>query len=264
MKPENVLSPEERKSKILEFISLNESVNVLELSEYFSVTGATVRNDLRELETQNKLIRTHGGAVGLMKRGFEDKPENRSNLREKMIIAREALRYISDGDSFMIDTGTTNYELAKMISKSGYKRLRAITNDTLIAQILEENNEIEVVIAGGVMRNQYHCTLGYQTVKFLQQFSVDKAFLGASSISVNGGLATPNIAVSEVKEVMIAQAKQTIILCDSSKFGKRTFRKYAALDGVDVIITDDGLGATYRGILAQLDVEVILAEESKP
>lgn len=261
MKPENVLSPEERKTKILEFINQNESVSVLELSESFNVTGATVRSDLRELETQNKLIRTHGGAVAVIKRGFEDKPENRSNRREKVLIAREALNYISDGDSFMIDTGTTNYELARIIAQSGRKNLRAITNDTMIAQILEENNDIEVIIAGGVMRNQYHCTLGYQAVKFLQQFSVDKTFLGASSVSASGGLATPNIAISEIKEVMIAQAKQSIILCDSSKFGKSTFHKYAKLGGVDVLITDQGLNSCYRDILAQLDVEVVLAAE---
>lgn len=261
IKPETVLSPEERKAKILEFININESVSVLELTDYFNVTGATVRSDLRELETQNKLIRTHGGAVALMKRGFEDKPENRSNQREKMIIAKAALAYISNGDSFMIDTGTTNYELARLISQSSRKELRVITNDTMIAQILEENDEIEVILAGGVIRNHYHCTLGYQAVKFLQQFSVDKTFLGATSVSVNGGLATPNIAVSEIKEVMIAQAKQSIVLCDSSKFGKSTFHKYANIDGVDVLITDQGLSMGYRDILSQLDVEVVLAEE---
>ena len=131
----------------------------------------------------------------------------------------------------------------------------------LIAQILEENRDIQVVLAGGVIRNGYHCTLGYQAIRFLQQFSVDKAFLGVSSISMNGGFTTPNIEVSEIKEVMMVQAKQTIVLSDSSKFGKRMFHKFADLDGVDMLITDNGISSEWRDMFGKMETELVLAKE---
>lgn len=259
MNSEYSINQEQRKQKIVDLIAINEMVSVQELSGFFGVTGATIRNDLRELERANKLIRTHGGAIANGKRSFEDKPDCRLNVELKQALARKTLEYISDGDSVIIDTGTTTLELAKQIAASNRKRLKVLTNDLKIAEILENSKDIEIILAGGSIRKEFHCTVGYQACKFIQQFSVDKAFLATSCLSLKKGFSTPNMQIAEFKEASMSVSNQIFVLCDSTKIGKHAFSCFAGVSDVDTLITNSNIESNSLKELEKTSLKVILA-----
>lgn len=258
MKKNNVIYPVERKKQILDILKISDSVTVQELVDAFGVTGATVRTDLRELEAAKQLIRTHGGAVSITKSAYEEKPERRTNDHLKIRIAKKAVEYINDGDSIILDTGTTTLALAKQIASSPLKDLKIVTNDFNIAGILEYADNGEIYLAGGNIRKEYHCAVGYQVAKFFQMFSVDKAFLGASTFSLTAGFATPNMETSELKQVAMSIAKQSFILCDSLKFGKKSFFCFAGIDNIDYLITNDDINAEHLKELEKHEAQIVL------
>ncbi len=235
------LFAEERKAKIIELLNENSKLVVPDLCEYFSVSPATIRNDLRELENGGLLKRTHGGAILNTKTGYELNSYQKEvkNLAAKQAIARYAISLVEDGDTIAIDTGTTTLEFAKLLSeKNG---ITAVVNDIDIARELEENSEANIILTGGILRRNFHCTIGPIARKALEGLSVDKAFIATNGISVKRGLTTPDLNQSEVKKAMIDIASEIIVLCDSSKIGNVAFSQIAALDKVNRLITDEGI-----------------------
>ena len=138
MKPqsEHPLFAEERKGQILELLRQKSKLLVPELCDYFDVSPATIRNDLRDLENERKLKRTHGGAISLEKTSFELDSRHKEirNMEQKRQIAACAAKLIEDGDTIILDTGTTTLELAKCLS--GKRDLTIVLNDIEIASLL--------------------------------------------------------------------------------------------------------------------------------
>ena len=229
---------EERKLKIIELLKEKKKLTVPELSEYFKVSSATIRGDLNELEASNLAIRTHGGAILKTKSGFEltSKQKEVSNQEAKIAISHLALNYIEEHDTIILDSGTTTLELAKLLYKR--KDLTVVTNDIKIASILDDFDGIEVVLLGGIVRKGFNCTIGNHSFHLLRELSVDKAFMGCNSFSLEKGASTPNILHSEVKREMISISGKTLLLVDSTKFGKKSFARFAPLDKIDIILTD--------------------------
>lgn len=258
MKKNNVIYPVERKKQILDMLKISDAVTVQELVDAFDVTGATVRTDLRELEAARQLIRTHGGAVSITKSAYEEKPERRANDHLKIQIAKKAVEYINNGDSIILDTGTTTLALAKQIVNSPLKDLKIVTNDFNIAGVLEYGDNGDIYLAGGNIRKEYHCAVGYQVAKFFNMFAVDKAFLGASTFSLTSGFATPNMETSELKQVAMSIAKQTYILCDSLKFGKKSFFCFAGIDDIDYLITNNDINEEHIKEIRKHNAELVL------
>ena len=147
---------EERKIKILELLSADKKVTVDQLTQLLNVTGATIRADLRSLEKANALTRTHGGAILAVKTRYEMDMQQREvkSLEEKQKIALAALAYIEDGDTLVLDTGTTTMELARLLNQR--KRLTVATNDILIALALEKAETVETILLGGIVRRGFH------------------------------------------------------------------------------------------------------------
>ena len=234
------LFAEERKSKILELLNENSKLVVPDLCEYFGVSPATVRNDLRELENGGLLKRTHGGAILNTKTGYELNSYQKEvkNLAAKQAIARFAVNLVEDGDTIAIDTGTTTLEFAKLLTSK--KGITAVVNDIDIARQLEENSDANIILAGGMLRRNFHCTVGPIAQKALEGLSVDKAFIAANGVTVKRGLTTPDLTQSEVKKAMINITSEIIVLCDSSKIGNVAFSQVVSLDKVNRLITDDG------------------------
>lgn len=232
---------EERKLKILDFVTEHKKATVSELVSYFKVSNTTIRNDLRELEKDGLLIRTHGGAMLRTRSGYEPDPYEKQikNVEEKKRIALTALDLIDDGDTIVLDTGTTAMELAMLLSKK--KGLRVITNDLLIALLLEDNaNIMDILFVGGIIRKKYHCTLKYAeaSAQMLAGLTVDKAFLTVNGFSFEKGATTPDIGQAEMKKLLMSAASTVVILCDSSKIGNAYFVQFASLDQIDKLITD--------------------------
>jgi len=235
------LFAEERKAKIVELINEKGKVLVPDLIDHFKMSPATIRNDLRDLETAGLIKRTHGGAMpnDFVKAGFEldNMRKTIKHLSAKEAIALKAAEMIDDGDIIILDTGTTTFELAKLLKDKN--NLTVIVNDIKIAASLESFEGINVVLLGGSLRKNFHCTIGPFAVKMLSELNVDKVFLGTNGFSMQKGCTTPDINQAEIKKVMIDVAIQVIVLCDSSKVGKNSFVQFIRPEEVDVMITDE-------------------------
>lgn len=254
---ESKLFTEERQARILAKVEELEKVTVAQLCETFSVSGATIRSDLRELHRMGRLIRTHGGAIRRTKTGFELGANSRKvqHLQAKRAIARAAVALIQDGDRIILDTGTTTLQMAQLLRDK--QDLTVVTNDLEIAISLEEIESIQVILLGGVLRQQFHCTVGPSGIDELASLTVDKAFLGANGFGVEEGASTPDVRQAQVKKAMIAASSQVIVLCDHSKFGKTSFVKFADLSQIDIVITDSVEESQSSALEAQ-DIEVIV------
>ena len=206
---------EERKKKLVDYINEKRSVVVPDLCEVFSVSGATMRSDLRELDDIGLITRT----------GYEPDMEFRSgkNMDAKILVAETALDTIENGDTIILDTGTTTTELAKLLSHK--ENLTVVTNDITIAAILEKTPSCEVLLIGGLLRKGFHCTVGYGMFTHLESLSAGK------------GAGTPDLSQSEIKRQMISIAAK-VILCDHTKLETDSFVNFASPSQIDLLVTD--------------------------
>ena len=264
-KKEEGIFAEERKHLIVDLVNKNYKTTVSQLCNEFSVSPATIRNDLRELEEAGFLKRTHGGAISNRKATYEPNSYQKEVefIEEKKAIARVAAQCINEGDTIALDTGTTTFELAKLLVN--YKNLTVVTNDLQIAAYLERNAEATVIIAGGAVRRNFHCTTGRKAIDTIRDLNVDKTFLAANGLSVKKGATTPNIDMARMKSVLVELADENILLCDSSKLDRTTFVRFADINQIDYLITDDGADTDYIDQLRRegLEVEVCSIEKSE-
>lgn len=251
---------EERKQRILERIESRRKATVAELCEQFHVSSATIRTDLRDLEAAGLLIRTHGGAMVKTKTGLEQDMVQRGtqHLAEKRKIAERALELVEDGDTVILDTGTTTRELALLLGRR--RDLTVVTNDLAIALALETAESVRVLFMGGLVRRNYHCTMvhGAAGRDILAGLSVDKAFMACNSFSVEKGASTPDINQAETKKLMMSIAARVIMLFDAGKLGRTSFALFAPLETIDTIVTD-AIGAEDRTRLEEKGIDVLVA-----
>jgi len=259
----NTLFSEERRARILELVQERKKLVVSELCTVLGVSPATVRGDLRDLDREGLLVRTHGGAIEKARASFELTSNKRStvNLAAKQAIAKSATQFVEDGDTIVLDTGTTTVELAKRLVSR--RRLTVVTNDLQIAGVLEEVPGLEIVLLGGTLRKGYHCTVGPGALRLTHDLRVDTAFMATNSLSLAAGATTPDLHQAETKKAMISMARKIILLCDSSKIGRESFARFAGLDQIDVLVTEQ-LGDEARGVFEEQGMEVVVANGSKP
>lgn len=248
----------ERRMKIINLLSKRKKVQVNELVEALGVSATTIRIDLRDLETANLLLRTHGGAIERPNTGFESAMQEREiqNRDAKRRIAQAALEQIHDGDTIILDTGTTTKELARLLHQR--KRLTVVTNDLKIAGILEEFPSIEIVLIGGPIRRGFHCSIGFQGDMGLEGLTVDKGFFGTNGFSIEAGPTTPDLGQAQIKRRMIEMAQKVYLLCDHSKIGHVSFARFADLSDIDSFITD-AVDSKMRKQLEKLGIHVSIA-----
>ncbi len=233
----DTLFAEERKIRITEYINANKKATTETLSKHFNVSIATIRNDLKDLEKSNFIVRTHGGAIIKSKSSQElDLSSRTDNLQAKQELAKIALNFIDDGDTIILDSGTTIHELAKLLHVK--KDLTIITNDITCVSILYESN-FTIIFLGGTVDNKFHWSSGKYVHKMLVELSADKSFLSAGGFSIDKGFSVGMIALSEIKVSMIKSSVQNILLCDKSKFEKNKLSKFADLSDINVFITDN-------------------------
>jgi len=246
---------EERRMKILELLTADKKVTVQTLTRILNVTGATIRADLRNLEKAGSLTRTHGGALLATKTGFELDMQHRDVkfLPQKQQIAQAALACIEDGDTIVLDTGTTAMELALLLHQR--HRLTVVTNDILIARVLENAESVVTVLLGGIVRKGFSCTIN---IKPFTELTADKAFMGANSFSILKGATTPDLQQAEAKKSMIAMSSKVFLLCDSSKLGHVSFAQFARPTEIQTLITDK-MDEPDRRKYEKRGIEVIVA-----
>jgi DeoR/GlpR family transcriptional regulator of sugar metabolism len=249
----------ERRMKILEFVREDGSARVKTLGEMFNVTEPTIRQDLEKLEQEGYVIREHGGAY-LRSMSHQVKTlslQHTENLDIKHKIALKALSFIQDGDSIIIDSGSTMTEFSKLLV--AINNLRVITNALNIALTLGTNQTCQLMVTGGDFKPPTLSLTGDKSAEFLKDVYVDKAFLAAGGISPTLDLTYPSFSDLPVKRAMIESSKETYVLADSSKFGRAAFASLGSLSQIDYLITDSAIPAQMKKAIEELGVKIIIA-----
>ena len=249
----------ERQAKILELLEEHGKVEVPDLSRRLSASEVTIRKDLRELDGRGLLRRAHGGAVRAVTVSADPSLYIKAALHaeEKQRIGAAAALLVGEGESVIIDSGTTTQQVARHLR--GRRGIKVITNALNVAAELTGTDGVEVIMLGGLLRQNSASVVGQFAEEMLKHFSADKLFLAADALDVEFGLSTPNLDESRVNQVMVAAARETIVVADSSKFGRRSLSRVVHLHEIDKIITDDGLPEETRDDLRGLGVELIIA-----
>ncbi|MGM0379852.1 MAG: DeoR/GlpR family DNA-binding transcription regulator [Bacillota bacterium] len=229
---------EERKNKIEERINKLGKVTVNKLAKKYNVSKATIRRDLSDLEALGILRRTHGGAVKPLHTKSEPTFNEKSDryFEEKKSIGQYASLFIKDGDTIALDSGTTTLQIAKNISSNN---ITVITNSIIIARVLSDNENINLIVIGGDLRKQTLALVGPIAENNLKNFNIDKVFLGANGITIEEGFTTPDYTEANIKKVFMERSEKVIFVSDNSKFGKKSFVKISSIKNADVLITDN-------------------------
>ena len=234
------------------------SLKVVELCSELNVSSVTIRKDLKLLEDKNLLFRTHGGGT-LSNPYTSDRTVNEKEKiypAEKSRIGIAAAKLIRPNDCIIIGSGTTVLSLAKSIQTQ--ESITVITAALNIATELIHHNQIELIQLGGILRKSSSSVTGSYAEKILEDFSCSKLFLGVDGIDVEFGLTTTNIMEAQLNRKMIETAQKTIVLADSSKFGKRGFGKICGLEVIEQIITDKGISDHMAKTLRGMGIEVTI------
>lgn len=247
---EHPLFAEERQEEIIRLLRTKDRLTVPQLCQHFQVSAATIRNDIRKLAAEKRLKRISGGIVPLQKVGFEVSAASKAalNSQQKMKIAAKAAEFVRDGDTIILDAGTTTLELAKCLSEK--KNLTIVINDLNIALYLEQNSSANIILLSGILRRGQQCTVGPWATASLRSLKVDTAFITTNSFSFSKGFMTPDIHQAELKKAYIAASLQTILLFDSSKIGKISFISFAQMEDIDKLITDSNMDETAKNLLS--------------
>lgn len=248
----------DRHQRIINKLAQEGSVNVLDLCTELSVSSVTIRKDLKFLEDKDLLFRTHGGATlanpYTSDRSVNEKVKIRSG--EKSSIGSAAASLIQPDDCILIASGTTVLSLAKSIHPK--TSLTVITAALNVALELIHHPGIEVIQLGGILRKSSSSVTGTYAEKILDDFSCSKLFLGVDGIDVEFGLTTTNMQEAQLNRKMIGAAQKTIVLADSTKFGKRGFGKICGLEDIEQVITDKGISDHMVKTLTGMGIEVTI------
>ncbi|HEU0194045.1 MAG TPA: DeoR/GlpR family DNA-binding transcription regulator [Gaiellales bacterium] len=228
----------DRLSSVLERLSGNGSVGVGDLAGDLGVSPATVRRDLRLLEEQHLLTRTHGGAVahGVL---YELPLRYRSarHGEQKLRIAREAATRVSEGSAVGLTGGTTTTEVARALVAT--PRLTVVTNSLSIASELAVRPNLKLVVTGGVARAESYELVGPLAESSLAGLNLDVVLVGVDGISARAGLTTHHEVEAHTNRALIDRASVVIVVADSSKLGVIAFAQICELGRITEVITDD-------------------------
>ena len=239
------MSSEERRAAILSMLDRATSVQVTQLAEAFGVSRVTAHADLDVLARDGKLRRTHGGAVSLSKTLTVSVQERRINVNAeaKRAIARLAAPLVEDGDSVLVDSGTTALELVRAIS--GRTGVTVVTDDFTIADYVDRSApSLDVIMLGGSLRKGHRYTAGPLAMRTLEVLHPRKAFVTPTSYVPGRGLMTNNQDMAELKRAFLTCADRTFVLMDQSKVGAPGLLWFGTLRGVEAVVMDadpDGL-----------------------
>lgn len=249
----------ERRSIIMTILNEKKSILVNEVASQFGVVEETIRRDLKELEAQGLLVRTHGGAVLTEDSKSEAPLEIREgiNITGKNSIALQAANLIADGDTIILDASTSALFVAKHIKEK--KGLTVITNAVKVVLELADCGDITVVSTGGVLRHNSLSYVGRAAENLLDNYHAGKLFFSCKGISLNRGLTDSNEQESDLRRKMIASSDKVIFLCDHTKFDRVGYVTTAKLEDMDLMITDRDLSGEWADRIRKADIEVVIA-----
>lgn len=235
------MSSIERQRHIIEIVHKKGYESVLNLCKELKVSAVTIRKDLKFLEKNNKLFRTHGGASNTNPFTIDRTVNEKEGLQreEKRKIAIKAADYIEENDSIIIASGTTMLALARELIVK--QKLTVITSALQVAGELVNQLNIDILQLGGLVRKSSSSVVGSYAEAILKDFYCTKLFLGVDGIDFEFGITTSNSMEAQLNKSMISMVQRVIVLADHTKFGRRGFSKICGLDEIDEIITDKNI-----------------------
>lgn len=259
--PHARLLVEERRRLIAEQVQREGRVTVAELSEHFETSAVTIRGDLGALADAGRLVRSHGGAVSIDVNPV-DIPlpvKEVRHLAQKRRIAAAAARLIRDGETIILDSGSTTAEVARVIFQRPWQSLTVITNALNIAFELCGASGVRVMMLGGLLRPASYSLVGPGAEEVLSGLTADRVFLGVDGLDASVGVTTPDPQEAALNAMMVRVSREVVAVLDSSKFGRRSLSLIARTRDLDVVITDvsapdDAVRAlTGSGVRVQLE-----------
>ncbi|WP_104402894.1 transcriptional repressor AgaR [Vibrio penaeicida] len=246
----------QRRDSILSHIQTHQQGDVNDFAEQFQVSKVTIRNDLNYLEKQGCVTRCYGGAK--LNRQFAfDQPLNdklQINNRIKSELGAYAANLIKDGDTVLLDSGSTTEQIAHHLK--GKHNLTVMTNAINIAYHLANQDGIDVMVTGGMLRKNSYSLCGTTGEHLLESYHFNILFIGVDGFDKETGISTPHQGEAAVNRKMVESAQTVVAITDSSKFNRQSFCSIARPEQIDILITDSGIPAGYEEDLKAKGIDV--------
>ena len=253
---------QERRNEILRELDRKGKVKVADLSREFGCSEVTIRNDIKEMDNDGLLKRTHGGAIKIeteMNRKYSSESIYR-NVMQKKQIAETAYQFLEDRDTIIIDDASTSFYLAQEIKNHPEKRIVVVTNSLLSGNELAGVGHVELFMIGGYVTGHLAATIGDAAIQNISKFHIDKAFIGVHGINFNVGLTSVATPQMEVKKAIMKATDKVYVLADSSKFGGGYLSVICPTNEVYKIITDSDVSKENIRKAKALNVPLVIAK----
>jgi DeoR/GlpR family transcriptional regulator of sugar metabolism len=253
----NSVQNHERRGRLLDLIRVRGFAALEELVRELGVSESTVRRDLDALEEQGAAKRTHGGVLyaGGMPRLAEFDERQPAHWSAKRAIAARAAEVISDGETVLLDGGTTTYEVARLLVG---RSLQVVTNSLPVANLFASESRSDLVLLGGYVSPRTGVCLGPYANELLGRLHVTTTVLSAAGIA-DEGLFNAHLLLAETEQAMLRAAGRVIVVADSSKFGRKSLTLVAPLAEIDAFVSDDGLTDDWKARISAAGPELIIA-----
>jgi DeoR family glycerol-3-phosphate regulon repressor len=253
------VTPNPRQAELLDEVRARGSLSVEALAERFGVTLQTVRRDVKLLAEAGLVARFHGGVrvPSSTTENIAYRQRTEINAEAKLRIARAVAQRVPEGCSLILNIGTTTEAIARELLR--HRGLRVLTNNLNVAAILADNQDCEVIVAGGVVRSRDRGIVGEATVDFISQFKVDIALIGISGIEADGSLRDYDYREVKVARAIIEHSREVWLAADHSKFNRPAMVELGRLDQIDLLFTDAPPPPPFPALLVEADVECVVA-----
>jgi DeoR family fructose operon transcriptional repressor len=253
---------EERLEEILKIVNQRGSITAKEACAILNVSNDTIRRDFIRLANMALVQRTHGGIISKKNAIYEYATRTSdlalNNREKKVSIAQEAIKLINEGDTIILDGGTTAYEMAKLLGV--FHNLTVLTYGLNSAYELAQHENNPTIIFGGIISNQSMAILGPDAVNMIKHYHADKLFLAANAMTIGKGLMTPNRMQADIKKELIKIANDVIVIADSSKIDKTALFTFCSFEDVSTLVTDKNAGEHFIRELKQQGIRIIIAK----
>ncbi|MGX8010423.1 DeoR/GlpR family DNA-binding transcription regulator [Mesorhizobium sp. ORM8.1] len=247
-----------RHGEILRLLNEEGTITIASLAERLGVSLETVRRDVKPLTDDGSVLKMHG-AVGLVAPSGEAPFERRmrENAEAKRLVARMVAATIRDGESIMLDSGTTTSILARELL--GHRRLTVVTNSSDIARTLATVNGNKVYMAGGELRSDLGAALGVSAIDFINHFSVSHAVISIGAVDAVAGLTDYDLEEAEFARMVLSRGQRSLVITDHTKFGRQGLVRVCGFDGFSELATDQAPPRDIAAALSQAGTRLSIA-----
>ena len=251
---------EERRRRICEFLRAEGRVMVEALATRFGTSQVTIRADLSALEDGGRAHPDPRRRAGRGKRTWTSRSDVKQlqHHAEKVRIAQDAVSLIRDGETIILDSGTTTAEIARALRKTDLKSINVITNALNVAALLMDVPAVRLIVPGGILRRESNSLSGPMAEAALANLQADRLYLGADGVDPEIGVMTPHLQEAELNAKMIRISQQVVVVADSSKLIRRNISLIAKMEQIHMLITDGAAPRRRSRQLRQRGVEVRL------